>query len=422
MKINPLKLFKSNRFDVAAKLIYAEFFMKKINSSWGEEVYLQHLKVWNNFKETVEPTKNSKEKFINKFNEILLSMKELGFDEKFPVLINDSKELSNGGHRLASSIYNSIDCEYVVEDREGYGQSDCYYHYFANKKNFVPEGLSLEYLDAMAIEYCKRKTNTFIVSVFPIGANRCQEIEQIINQYSSIVYKKIVEIDNETLAKNLLWHFYYKEEWIGEFENGLSGIQEKYNLCFNKNKKQQMVYYLIDCEEKNVNMIEVKERIRKLFNVGKHSVHINDTHKQTIRIANLVFNENSIFAMSKIKFNKDLKKFNELMGLLRDADWQEDMCVTSSFVMGLFGIREIKDIDYISFNDQSSSICGISNHFSEKQYYSKTFDDIIFNPKNYFYFNDIKFCTLNVVKEMKMNRREEKDIEDIKRIERFYEK
>jgi len=43
-------------------------------------------------------------------------------------------------------------------------------------------------------------------------------------------------------------------------------------------------------------------------------------------------------------------------------------------------------------------------------------DEIIYNPANHFYFCGLKFCTLNVVKVMKWNRREMKDMQDLKLI------
>ena len=45
--------------------------------------------------------------------------------------------------------------------------------------------------------------------------------------------------------------------------------------------------------------------------------------------------------------------------------------------------------------------------------YSTEIDDIIYNPLNHFYYNDVKFATLDIVKKLKETRMEQKDINDL---------
>ena len=52
-------------------------------------------------------------------------------------------------------------------------------------------------------------------------------------------------------------------------------------------------------------------------------------------------------------------------------------------------------------------------------YYPISRDEIIFNPKYHFYFYGHKIATLEVIKEMKNNRNEKKDIYDIKIISKL---
>ncbi len=44
-------------------------------------------------------------------------------------------------------------------------------------------------------------------------------------------------------------------------------------------------------------------------------------------------------------------------------------------------------------------------------------DDILFNPDNHFYWNNIKFASLDSVKKLKAHRGEEKDLVDVKLME-----
>ena len=48
----------------------------------------------------------------------------------------------------------------------------------------------------------------------------------------------------------------------------------------------------------------------------------------------------------------------------------------------------------------------------EMKYYQHDKNAIIFNPKNHFYYKGIKVASLNVIRSMKENRNEEKDVVD----------
>ena len=46
---NSNQLFKWNRFDLPIKNMFLKFYDKNINSNFGEEMYKEHLKLWNGF-------------------------------------------------------------------------------------------------------------------------------------------------------------------------------------------------------------------------------------------------------------------------------------------------------------------------------------------------------------------------------------
>tara|TARA_B110000971_G_C20025056_1_gene508328 strand:+ start:403 stop:672 length:270 start_codon:yes stop_codon:yes gene_type:complete len=82
--------------------------------------------------------------------------------------------------------------------------------------------------------------------------------------------------------------------------------------------------------------------------------------------------------------------------------------------MEMFSLRNAKDVDYLSNKNISINIENIGLHDGKwENYYHINKDDIIYNPHNHFYLNGFKFATLNIVKKMKENRAEEKDIRDI---------
>lgn len=91
------------RFDVAAKTLYAWFRDRELDSDWGQWVYAQHLKVWNGFHER-EPEKNGFLKYKIAFDDILDSMKSGRFDfVRDPIPVTPTGQPLNGAHRLAGA-------------------------------------------------------------------------------------------------------------------------------------------------------------------------------------------------------------------------------------------------------------------------------------------------------------------------------
>ena len=97
----------------------------------------------------------------------------------------------------------------------------------------------------------------------------------------------------------------------------------------------------------------------------------------------------------------------------------EIFCITGSAIMTLFGLRDCADLDYLHL-EPTHIITGnslINSHETELDKYPLNKHDILFNHFNYFFFNDIKFATLDTVKALKEKRGEEKDIKDVKLME-----
>ena len=410
---NPISLLNSKRFDIAAKTIYARSYIKNVDSKFPAELYLEHLKVWNNFHEKL-PEKNGEESFIKSFNSILIDIKTNGFDAergKIPTIMGSA---INGAHRIASSIVTGESVE-IYEAAPSEGQYDCGSEYFKNKKNFVDTGLAELYLDEMALEFCRNKNNIYTITLFPSHNVNVEQILSHINNKNEIIYRKKVTLNNNGKT-NFIHNLYHNEAWIGSRQSGYPGVRAKEELCFSKGND----IHVILVEEDNIdNMVILKDEIRSMCNVGKHSVHINDTQEETWRVASSIYNKNSIHHLNNKKTiytpNFDLY-ISKYCGIIKSRDDRNDFCVDSSAVLSSYGLRDCRDLDFLHLTDVDSIAHGIDCHNEEATHYTEKKDDIIYNPRFHFYSFGVKFASLNVVKEMKVGRNEEKDKVDVKLI------
>lgn len=382
---NPNDLLTHKRFDAVIKYLYAS----NLSSDFYKKAYKEHLRVWNNFHEGT-PRKKGFEDFDNAFKSIINNT----VDE--PVPVNDKGHIANGSHRLAAALYHQRPINIRNTNSDENYPIECDY------KFFIKKGLPSHILKRTALEYAKLKSNSHVVCLFPIAHTRIKEVMRIIHQYVNVFYQSTVEL-NAIGQLGLMKEIYFVEGWANE-----EGIKRKGNQCFRGETKTTFV--LIDA--KNLETVKaMKAEIRKLFNVGNHSVHISDFHEDAIRISKTVFNDNSIHFLNNRK-NVSFPNYKKLMDATKP---DENTVITGSTILSLYGLRDCKDLDLIYYNNAPSD----SHNQYLKTHYKLTLDNIVNNPLYHLYYQGFKYVSLDVIKNMKKIRNEPKDIIDVQLIEKI---
>lgn len=387
------QLFRWSRFDLPIKNLFLKFYDNQINSNFGEEIYKEHLRLWNGFKEYNNPNKNTfnsfKDDFINLFNDIRYNK----FDwNKSPIIIDDNKFLLNGSHRTAASSFLNVNSKFQIGQDMKDGQKVCDYRMF--------KGLNLDekYMDASALELVRNNKNLLLVSLFPSATTNRHLVDNVLLKYSNIAYKKDILL-NSNGAFNYTLQLYKGEEWAGNWHNNFGGFRDKTRLCFTNGNP--MTVYLI--EIKNLTIArQIKEEIRQIYNIGNHSVHINDTHEETLRLSRCLFNKNSIDFLNNAKLKNNPKFLNQLdyfeRYLVHNNLDIEDYCITSNSVLSMYGLNDDDDKLIYFHNSKAIKNNPEIQSYNKQNKYPLHEDDIIHNPENHFYYNNIKFTSLDIVK------------------------
>ena len=385
---NPIDLLTHKRLDVVIKYLYAS----NLSSKYYKDAYKEHIRVWNNFCEN--KTSGRKKSGFESFDNIFKSIINNVVDE--PVPVNPEGHIANGAHRLAAALYHKrpINVRDTYESENYPIRAD--YQYWEHRE--FPNHI----IKRTAVEYAKLKPNTHVVCLFPIAHTRIDEVMDIMNQYCNIFYQSKVEL-NATGQLGLMKEIYFVEGWANE-----QGIKRKGDQCFMG--KSEATFVLIDA--KNLETVkEMKNEIRKLFNVGNHSVHISDFHEDAIRISKTVFNDNSIRFLNTRK-NVSFPKYNELIASAKPND---NTAITGSSVLSLYGLRDCKDLDRIYYNDAPAD----SHNQYLETHYNLSLDDIINDPRCYLYYQGFKYVSLDIIKNMKISRNEPKDVKDVELIKQI---
>ena len=430
--INPIEVLDYNRYDLIFKYIYIKYSaIFGTFNNWTQDIYKQHIQLLNGCYEMKtlyqREEKNIFNDFLVSFQLLIHSFNENNYNaDKIPVNItHNTYHILNGAHRTACSIY--FNKPLLIEEKHNSTQWICKADYFKNRdyyKHKLPhpgkdiiQSVNEDYVDFSIIEYIKlNKTKVRIISFFDrtFETSKKNIVQYIESVGANILYEKKVYL-NSIGMKNFIRECYLTETFVN--------IDLKTNACFNK--KENSTIHIIIIESNNKNTLhkfsdsgaEYKTKLRKDFN-NHHSLHVTDNDEDTIRLAKTLFNKNTIEFYNTLdhSYNEDmLKMFNHYKSLLHTP---ENYCITSSFILGLYKLREPNDIDYIH-ND--AELLNIASHNTYTCHYPYELKEILYNPKHYFYFHGFKCCTLDILKQFKLKRNEiPKDIHDLDLIAHVY--
>lgn len=402
--IKPSKLITFNRLDLAIKILYLRM-RDYIDVHFAAELYEKHIKAFSlgSFTEPGKPKKNSIQHYFNDFQAIYKSISIDGFKEAKSVIpLSSSGSIANGAHRLASAY----EMKKVVPSVSLNMPDDNYDFNF-----FLQRGMSIKDVETAVTSFIEFADNCYVALIWPSAKGNKEEVDNLI---PNIVYQKSVALNNLG-AHNLLTQVYFDEDWLGSREDKYPGVKDKLVECFKTFDDLRVVAFQSNSLEE---VLLIKEHIREIFSIGKHSVHITDTKDEAIRTARILFNENSIHFLNygnPTKFLSVHQKIERFKKFIEKNDIDIDKTVLdSSIVMSLYGIRESNDIDYLSVDEDVKYHDElIDNHVEELVFHQESKNSLIFNQALHFYYDGLKFISFSQLYNMKKNRSEKKDQNDL---------
>lgn len=114
-RTNSINLLSKYRFDIFVKYYYVKAYIENTNVTEAQEIYLSHIKAFNNFFEP-DGRKNSKDAFIKSFNSLIESVKTCNNLDKTIIPISTTGIPIDGAHRIAISLYFDLEIQYCVFD------------------------------------------------------------------------------------------------------------------------------------------------------------------------------------------------------------------------------------------------------------------------------------------------------------------
>lgn len=400
--LDPKEIINYYRFDLMAKYIYAKYREFGIESDWALRLYCNNVKTMNGYKEPDGSGKKGKNAFVEGFNRVLDSIKESGFDTKNSLVPMVNDYLVDGGHRtVACLLYNcEIAALLTTELDENNPPMPLDYRHFEER------GFKRIFSDAMALEYCRLKPTTCLILIGPSALGKSQEIEDILKTQGQIYYEKDV----------FLW------------KSGMAHLNHHLALINSAEEKQPprsgiTRVYVFESETLE-GAIAAKQKLNALWDDKTESVYLTQTHEQTLELAELLLNENSIRFLNRTQLNPSSRFHKQLIqyrqGLEENQIDSEWVCLIDRAVLAAYGIRDCDRFDVLHKGfDQITQLAIASSQNSQLSANGLQKDDIIFNPEHYFYYAGLKFASLDTVIALKQARKTPQDLEDLQAISTF---
>lgn len=190
---DPRTLISWWRFDLVAKYIYADHYIKGVQDVWARDLYAQHLRVWGGLQEW-DGSRSSLDDYLNAFHATLDSIGANGFNASISRIRVDNRGFPcEGAHRIIAALthHKPVTCYY---DPNKYLNSACQATsiFFSDYTQYVQTGLDPVYLDAMALAYTRLKPSTRMLIVF-CTQDMCEQkvLPAIRRVANSIAYKQV---------------------------------------------------------------------------------------------------------------------------------------------------------------------------------------------------------------------------------------
>lgn len=408
------ELVTASRLDLGAKHLYARQAQAGHGSTWARRVYLAHLQIWNGFFEHV-PRKRSPEDFLSSFDRVLqdtAASTEDGLDTVVPVTLDGSP--LNGAHRVAAALLHgrrvrTMPLEVVPENARYDGA------YFDHLVATRGDGGEPRLVLAMALEFVRIAPQCQVVVLFPHVRARRAEVDGLLARHGRTVWAFDRHYADARSQRALVRLLYEGEGWLGDASNGFAGAASKADPCFQPGADVRFV--LLQPHE-GVDLAAMKREIRALFDVGNHCVHVTDTATECDRILRTAW-DTAAFELYQRTLVQCLPAFASQFAAFRSAvlaaGRQEEVVVTGSAVLALFGLRDSADLDHLHLGAPVSvgERDDIGSHDAYTSLYPAAVADLVLDPGWHLVVEGIRFLRPAGLRAFKARRGEPKDHDDL---------
>lgn len=274
-------------------------------------------------------------------------------------------------------------------------------------------GVDDDYLDAIALEICLQDPHAYIATIWPtMDYSQEEMVYNILKKYVKVIYHKKFTFKNHAPLT-----------FIKSIPEKVPHISKDFHCYFDPQKKEYPMMCFVISTPHYSQTVKAKRELRDLVHLDPYCMHINDTHQQCIDLAYMLLNRNSIHFLNHYT-PKNFQTFQSLIPLYKNFIKEyrlseNDLCVDGSSVLSSYGIRDCAlDFDFLcGVKRNFHNIYPLDHHNQAWEVLGLSPEEIIYNPKNFFYYEGLRFTSIQKIREMKIKQGRPKDILDVRLID-----
>ncbi|MCI8403022.1 MAG: hypothetical protein HFI38_13185 [Lachnospiraceae bacterium] len=414
--VDAKELVVPERLDLISKIIYTDYCYNQREGEFAIEFYKRDLEVctMGTFNEYGNETKNKFKDYCNVFKVLIDDIVTNGFREEGVIPVDCNGIIMDGAHRTAIAAFLGIKVPIIRFDVSSPAMGAELY------RKRLASNADIEFA---LTEMCKWNDNLYLCCMWPAADSTKRKMAvDILKDEADLLYNKVIEMSMNGLS-NLIPQIYLSHEWVGSIDNRFISAAPKIEGVSGNGNLEVFLFR----SDSLVHVKQIKDQMRSIFGIDEHSLHITDYPDETLFIAQMLLNKNTVDFLNKanpfyyVHLNRRIYQYRE--SIKEVGGNINDYLIDSSSIMGLYGMRKPDDLDYlfvgkseVDFNDKS-----ITNHIGEVEYYGNSVSDLVFNPVNYIYYAGLKIISLQTLVQFKKNRNTVKDREDIALINDYLE-
>lgn len=409
---DPRDLITASRLDVFSKIDFVKTYMDGHQTSWSKAIYRSYL-------HAIQPragfnengTKFSIRDYERAFIALIESCEEFGFDPSISRIPVSKSGIVNGSHRLAVSLCLGLKPEVEKSDQEDH----VYDFRFINRIGLAP--IYRQHMSWHLLSY-RKDARAFLLT--GLDENLENKITDAISDFAQIVTIEKVNLTKIGQRRMMELAYGHNDWWKPQFRESM--VSERFS-----NKGSCSAIFFIGSDLSRLN--DFKSSLRQLLgaNYFDRQIHGTDYFFDTIAIAEILLNRNGLHFINNAPIDSETRVVSLLGGPIQyvEADGLTvPWCIDGSSIMEIYGIREARDIDYVSIDDKkllpSIKKAG-DNHKTEFLKYPISEYDLVSDPRLHFRFMGHKFMSLSTLMFMKSSLLDTKALKDIVSIAQFFD-
>jgi hypothetical protein len=409
MKIHPSELITPQRLDICSKIPLVRAWHYNYDERWGRDLYfayLERIKPIGGFNQ--DEGKFTLDDYYAGFKALYLSMLENGFQESIGSIPLGNTGVINGAHRIAIALILNLDV-----DIHETGEKDHIYDF----KFLNSIGLAEVYKDAILEEFLRIKKNIRVFCLMGLDQSTSNRVQKSLSENRKLIFTKTInltEIGQRRLMKVL---YGTNSWWRDELLETLSMERFTHNL----NEATFVFTETYDIESD----ILLKSSLRSNFipEIYNKRIHSTDSQQEVIILSQTLLNSNSLHFLNHSPIGGEERIVNMVKKAMEENGLNDEaFTIDGSSTLEMYSIRQANDVDYvIQQNNEESSRGVLGSHNLEYSTQLIKTSDLIYDPRCYFMWDQIKFVSIPALITFKVFRGEIKDLKDISLISQSLE-